>query len=131
MTTSFGIGLAPVGIGGGLLAVIAFRRAAAAVPAITVSSDGIVFRDVSSRMIPWREVRAVEIGSVREFSMPTSRRVVSVSVSRQFFATLSPKTLWPDEVVSIGDPTVIHIAYYRRDVPVDELADLIEAQRRA
>lgn len=126
-TTAAFVGIALVLMGGGLLAVIAVRLATASVPAVTVSAEGIVFKDVSTRTIPWREVRTVEIGHVREISMPTSRRVVSISVSREFFATLSPKTLWPEEVVSIGNPTVIHIAYYRRDVPVDELAELIES----
>lgn len=128
-TTSVFAGMALAAIGGGLLLVITVRLATASVPAITVSAEGIVFRDVSSLIIPWREVRTVEIGHVREFSMPTTRRVVTISVSRQFFATLSPRKLWPSEVVVIGDPTVIHIAYYRRDVPVDELAELIASLR--
>lgn len=128
-TTSVFVGSALVCIGGGLLALIAARLAGASVAAIAVSAEGIVFTDVSPRIIPWREVRAVEIGHVREVSNPVSRRVVSISVSHAFFSSLSRKTLWPQEVVSIGDPTVIHIAYYRRDVPVDELAGLIASLR--
>lgn len=123
-------GWALAGIGGGLLAVIAVRMAKPPVSAIVLSPEGLVFRDVSSKLIPWREIRAVEMGDVSIEGGLLSRRVASIAVSRAFFATLTSKGLWPCEVVSIGEPTMIHLAYHRRDVPVDELAELIEQRRR-
>lgn len=125
------LGGAIAGLGGALLAVIAVRVAQQPKAAIVVSRDGLLFTDVSQQIIPWREIVAVEFNRVREISAPTKRRVVSIAVSRGFFATLSPKVAWPDEVVWIGEPTWIHLAYYRPDVPVDELAALIRARRRA
>jgi hypothetical protein len=121
-----GLGLAAVGLLLGIVVVV--RLASPPVYAVTVAEDGLVFRDVSPRPIPWREIEAVEIRKVREVSAPTSRPVASIAVARSFFATLSTKTAWPGEVVSIGEPTWIHLAYYRHDVPVAELAALIEAR---
>lgn len=125
------VGSVLAGLGGVLMAVIAVRLASPPVAAIVLTPEGIVFRDVSSRVIPWDEIRDVEVGKVREPSALVSRRVVSIAVSRAFFRSLSQKTGWPQEVVSIGEPTLIHLAYYRRDVPVDELAAVIAARRRS
>ncbi len=125
------VGWSLAGLGGMLLAVIATRLAQPPTAAIMLSPEGLLFRDVSSQVIPWREIRAVDIGEVREISAIVPRRVVSIAVSRAFFATLSSKSAWPGEVVSIGEPTLIHLAYYRRDVPVDELAAIIKARRRS
>lgn len=119
------------GMGGALLAAIAVRVSQQPKSAIVVSRDGLLFTDVSQELIPWREIAAVKFNHVKEMHAPTTQRVVSVAVSRAFFAKLSDKILWPGEVVSIGEPTWIHLAYYRPDVPVDELAALIEARRRA
>lgn len=120
-------GVALIGIGGALLAVIAVRLSQAPVDAIVLTADGIVFRDVSPRVIPWSEIRSVRIGRVREVSAPTTREVATIAVSPAFFATLSTKIVWSQEVVEIGDPTLIHLAYYRHDVSAQELAALIEA----
>lgn len=121
-------GLILMGIGGALLAVIAVRLSDAPVAAIELTADGILFRDVSPRAIPWREIRSVRIDRVREISAPTTREVATIAVSPAFFATLSTKIVWPQEVVEIGDPTLIHLAYYRHDVSARDLAAWIEAR---
>lgn len=119
-------GLALIGIGGVLLVVVAVRLSQPPVDAIALNVDGIVFRDVSTRVIPWSEIRSVRIGRVREISAPTTREVATIAVSRAFFATLSTKIVWPQEVVEIGDPTLIHLAYHRHDVSARDLAARIE-----
>lgn len=121
-------GLALIAIGGVVLTVIAMRLSEPPAAAIEFGTDGIVFRDISTRLIPWREIRSVEISRVRERGAPVTREVATIAVSREFFATLSPKTIWPQEVVSLGDPTLIHLAYYRRDIAAQELAATIRAK---
>lgn len=126
-----GPGSAIAGFGIALSGICAYRIWRPADAAIVLLRDGLVVKDVSQRIIPWGQIQSVEIHNVKEFSMPTTKRVASIAVTRSFLTTLTPQTLWPSEVVSVGEPTLIHLGYYHPDVDADELADAIEAHRSA
>lgn len=114
--------LAGIVIAGALvfLGVLTYRRAQPSVPHLVLSEQGIVFRQVSEKLIPWGEIRAVTRDTVSGSKDFFSTTVVRLEVSERFYDSYVQGN-WLESVTgSGGDPSAIYLAYYL-NVPHDEL----------
>lgn len=119
--------LAGIVIAGALvfLGVLTYRRAQPSVPQLALSEQGIVFRQVSEKLIPWDEIRAVTRDTVSGSKDFFSTKVVRLEVSPQFYERYV-QGHWLESVTgSGGDPSAIYLAYYL-DVPHDELVAAVQ-----
>lgn len=109
----FWLGAIVVVISIGFIGAIIHRRSRPNEASIVLSPRGILFRDISEKVIPWNEIR--EIGAKR---VTRSRDVIGVKVtkllvSERFFDTLIGDR-WSDSSVAMrGDPAEIYVSYYQ------------------
>lgn len=108
----------------GFIGVAIVRRMQPNKASIVISRDGILNRDVSEEIIPWREIRGVGYESVRGSRDLTSTKVVKLEFSPAFYQKYS-RGRWLGTVIGTsGDPSELYISYYHA-VPVEEAHDAI------
>lgn len=109
-----------IAIGIAFLGVVIYRRTQPSVPGLVVSEQGILFRPISEKILPWDEIRDVtrdKVSAPRDFF---STKVVRLEVSPSFYERYTSGT-WHESVTGeSGDPSAIYLAYYL-DVPHEEL----------
>lgn len=118
----FWLGVIVIVLSLGIFAAIVRRRMQPDVASIVLSTDGIVFKDVSDKLIPWREIRSVAKGHTKGARDFLATRVVKISIAEAFFKSLGARDTWSSELVRQGTPTEIYFGYYHK-LPVDELYD--------
>ncbi len=97
-----------------------YRRARPSVPDVTLDEQGVTFRTLSEKVIPWDEIRAVKRDRVTGHKALFSTPVVRLEVSPQFYERIV-QSRWLDRTVGeSGDPSAIFLAFYS-DPPHDEL----------
>lgn len=107
-----------------LIGVAIRRRMQPNLANIVISRSGILLRDVSEAVIPWREIQGVGLERVSHVRDLTSTQVVKLEVSPAFYQRYT-RGRWFDSVIGInGDPCEIYISYYH-SLPVDEAHDAI------
>ena len=108
------------GLSGGLLlaisliflAVIIRRRMQPSVPGIVLSPQGLLFRDISAKIIPWNEILDVGedyVSAARDFR---STKVTRIIVSPRFYDVLTAGAVQESLVGVGGDPSHIYLSYY-------------------
>ena len=101
------------------LGVVIHRRMQPSVPAVVVSPQGVLFRDVSETVVSWNdilEVREALISAARDY---TSTRVVKLVLTPHAFEAVTGRKTYESVVASRAD-SAIFLAYHH-SVPVDEL----------
>lgn len=124
------IGTITVAIALAFLAALAYRRAQPSVPDVVLNEQGVIFRTISDKVIPWGEIRAVKRDSVTGPKALLPTRVVRLEVSQQFYERYV-QGRWLDRTVGeSGDPSAIFLAFYTRP-PHDELYTAAQVRWRA
>lgn len=93
--------------------IIVFRRSQPNRASIVLSPQGIVFRDISDKVIPWNEIR--EIGSKR-VTIPRDVigvKVTTLVVSERFLASLTQDKWLDSAIASAGSPSEIYVSYFQ------------------
>lgn len=103
------------------LGVLVYRRAQPSVPSLVISEQGILFRLVSEKVIPWDEVRDVRRDKVRAGRDFLSTKVVRIALSPAFYERYT-EGRWHESVTgeSGSRDSAIFLAYYL-NVPHEEL----------
>lgn len=104
----------------GFLAVLIYRRAQPSIPSLVLSEQGILFRPISDKLIPWDEIRAVTRDKVSGSKDFFSTKVVRLDVSPAFYERYTQAKWFDSTIGNSGDPSAIYLAYHL-DVPHDEL----------
>lgn len=102
------------------LMVLIYRRAQPNVAQLVITSEGITFRLVSEKIIPWDEIWAVgrdKVSGSRDFF---STKVVRLALSEEFYERYTQGNRLASTVGTSGDPCAIFLAY-DLDVPHGEL----------
>lgn len=102
------------------LGVIIYRSTQPSVPGLVVSEQGILFRIVSEKVIPWDEMRDVARDHVRASRDFFSTKAVRLDVSPAFYERYTNGRWYESVTGQSGDPSAIFLAYYL-DVPHEEL----------
>jgi hypothetical protein len=124
------LGALVIAIALAFLAALIYRRTQPSVPDLVVSEQGILFRSLSAKIIPWDEIRAVKRDLVSGTKDFLSTRVVRLEVSPQFYERLV-EGRWLENVVGeSGDPSAVYLAYHL-DAPHDELYAAVHLRWRA
>lgn len=111
--------------------VIAMRaRRQPSVASIVVSPDGVLFRDFSDKIIPWREIRDVDTAEVRMIEEHFATRVTKLVVSQGTFRSLRRRPTIDRRIAEDGEPSAIYLAYYHT-LPFDEFHAAVLARWRA
>lgn len=86
---------------------------------IVLSAEGVLFRDVSDRLIPWHDVKDVGTADVMMEGDINSTKVTKLVVSRAFIQSLDLSSPFDSRIVRVGEPSEIYLSYYHK-LPVDE-----------
>ncbi len=110
-----------IALGIAFLGGIVYRRSLPSVPNLVVSEQGILFRTVSEKIIPWSEIRDVRRDTVRAVRDFFSTKAVRIALSPAFYERYT-EGRWHESVTgeSGEKESAIFLAYYL-DVPHDEL----------
>lgn len=112
------------------LAISVYKMRSPTVASIVLSPEGVLFRDVSDKPIPWDEIREVgtaEVSMVDEFS---SKRVTKLVVSYHYLRSLGLSSLPDSRVAEVGDPSTIYLSYYH-SLPFDEFQTAVQVRWQA
>lgn len=112
------------------LGMVIYRRSQPSVPRIVLSPQGIVFLDVSRKVIPWNEIREIGVARVSETRDLVSTKVIKLVVSQRFYQSLTGGIRLQSTVAAIGDPSEIYLAY-NHDVPFEALQREVVCRWRA
>ncbi|MDX2308140.1 MAG: hypothetical protein NW216_07880 [Hyphomicrobium sp.] len=112
------------------LGVIIYRRMSPSVPSIVLSPQGILFRDLSEKVIPWNEIRSVGIAFVQEARDFNSTKVTKLTVSKGFFRMLTAGHFHLSVMAVESDAPEIYLSYYHR-LPFDEFHGAVQRRWHA
>lgn len=120
-----------IAIGVAFLGGIVYRRAQPSVPNLVLSEQGILFRTVSEKVIPWNEIRDVRRDTVRASRDFFSTKAVRIALSPAFYERYT-EGRWHDSVTGESGEreSAIFLAYYL-DLPHDELYAAVRKRWRA
>lgn len=144
----FAAGVAGIAVGVAILGYAAWRRLAPAPPLLELPPAGLSMRipGATQFLVPWREVRAVDVLDVTVEDIPTRGRstsahfagVTAVSVTRDFYdrvihldSLLLRGPGWEGTFIARGDLVQIALHHELLRAPAGDLRDAVEARWRA
>ena len=107
-----------------MLGAAVYRRTQPSVPSIVLSPLGVLFRDISEKVIPWNEIREVGIAKVSDPRDFRSTTVTKLVVSQRFYKLLTGGKWHLSTVARDGDPSEIYMSYYH-SLPFDAFHDAL------
>jgi hypothetical protein len=97
----------------GMIALLAHRTRQPDIARIVLSRDGVLFRDLSERLIPWGAILEVDVTRVSKPGDLLSEEVTQLVVSKAFFRELkADRWLIPSVIARGGDASAIYISYF-------------------
>ncbi len=107
------LGAAIIAISLLMLVLVVHRTRQPNVARIVLSRDGILFRDLSERLIPWSEVLDVGVARVNKPGDLISEEVTELVVSQSFLRAMKAgRWLIPSVIARSGEPSAIYISYF-------------------
>ncbi len=94
------------------LGFILYRAIQPSIPNIVLSPDGVLFRQVSDKPIPWNVIEEIGTAKVRASRDFFSTRVAMLVVSESYYNSLDLSFFTERVIGEGGDPSAIYISYY-------------------
>lgn len=113
-----------------MVGVVIYRSSKPSVPSIVLSPAGVLFRDLSTTVIPWDEIEAIGTAHVRGRRELFSTKVTKLVVSQQFYQSLTGGVWQIGAVGRAGDPSEIYLSYFH-SVPFDEFQHAVRVRWQA
>lgn len=108
------LGVAIIVLSLGMLVLVVHRTRQPNVARVVLSRDGILFHDLSERLIPWSEILEVGVTRVSKPGDLLSEEVTELVVSESFLREIKAgRWLIPSVIARSSDPCAIYISYFQ------------------